>query len=406
MRNQTAMPTLLCFVGAIFVSACNIQTGTAHSDDNSAAMVPSKNGETVRFTGSSVELVSTSDGRHTMVSGYVGEHGPYNFIIDTGSTPNAIDEGLAEMLGLEVADQQEVMSGGTVPMQVDLVEVPEVRLGGLSIHGASYISMPMAEMSGGQFHGMLGMDLFTDLTVSYDAANARITVSTDHLDPDDPGVMALDMENGGFIINADVAGQIIPMHVDTGSPNGFTFPASMMETIPVVGEVQQGPDARLAGGVRTIHEGTLDGNVVLGTNIYPNPVIRFMDRAVVGNLGGAVLNQYILSIDQENGLLGLQRPDASSDQHQVVVVEPSAGPRRIGVRFRGRPTDEEFIATDVLAGSLGESAGLMAGDVLKALNGQPIEDYTMQSLGVLFRGSDPLRFEVLRNGEIRTLEIG
>jgi S1-C subfamily serine protease len=56
-------------------------------------------------------------------------------------------------------------------------------------------------------------------------------------------------------------------------------------------------------------------------------------------------------------------------------------------------------------GSLGEQAGLETGDVLVGLNGKPAESYDMKALGALFRGSTPLHFEVMRNGEKRMLEI-
>jgi len=364
----------------------------------------------LQFSGDRVVLNTTTDGRHTMISGYVGGEGPYNFLIDTGSTPNAIDENIATAMGLTVVDQQEVMSGGTVPMMVDIVEVPEITLGGLSVQGAGFITMPMAEMSAGQFHGMLGMDLFKELMISYDAHNNQITVSTDSLDASAPGVVALETESGGFRINLDVAGELRPFHVDTGSPSGFTFPASALDTVPVQGDITRGPDARLAGGTREIHEATLDGDIMMGGNVYSNPDIRFMGLAEVGNLGGAVLNQFTLRIDQKNGLLALQPPrtEAASTGavRQAAVSAPASQPRRIGVRFRGRPMDDIFVATDVMPGSLGEGAGLMVGDVLVDLNGRPIADYTMQTLGDLFRSDAPLRFEVMRDGERQILEIG
>lgn len=54
-------------------------------------------------------------------------------------------------------------------------------------------------------------------------------------------------------------------------------------------------------------------------------------------------------------------------------------------------------------GSLGERSGLLAGDVLMKLNDKPGEEYDMAALGAFFRGTEPLKIEVERDGQMQII---
>jgi S1-C subfamily serine protease len=69
------------------------------------------------------------------------------------------------------------------------------------------------------------------------------------------------------------------------------------------------------------------------------------------------------------------------------------------------PGGRELTIGYVEPGSLGEKSGLQPGDVLLKLNGKPGEEYDVGSLGALFRGAEPLRIEVGRNGQTQIIEI-
>ena len=55
--------------------------------------------------------------------------------------------------------------------------------------------------------------------------------------------------------------------------------------------------------------------------------------------------------------------------------------------------------------SLGGKAGLLAGDVLLTLNDKPTEQYGMSDLRTLFGSSEPLKFDIERDGVSKTIEI-
>ncbi|MFB3106528.1 MAG: PDZ domain-containing protein, partial [Pseudomonadales bacterium] len=112
-----------------------------------------------------------------------------------------------------------------------------------------------------------------------------------------------------------------------------------------------------------------------------------------------ILGDLLVSIDQQNHLIRFQKTG------KVAVAANDNKPRRLGVQFRGFPSGSVLTIGRVDPDSLGEQAGLLPGDVLLTLNDKPTEQYGMSDLRALFGGSEPLTFEIERDGEAKTVEI-
>ena len=276
------------------------------------------------------------------------------------------------------------------------------KVDGLTIENAEYLTMNLAEMSLGQFRGVIGMELFRDALLTFDPTHERIIVSQDALAADGPGVMVYDPETGGFKIMMDVAGQTISMNLDTGAPGSFTFPLALSEQLPLQGALIDAGGAQLVGGRHETWTATLDGDIRLGDKTYKNPEITFMDPSSPhGNIGNAVLGELVLIIDQKNQRLAFRAP---ASIQKVAVQSDTGEPRRIGIQLRGMGGGA-LTVTRVMPASLGEKAGFQAGDILVELNGKPASDYDMGALGRLFKSHEPLHFVIDRNGEQRDIEI-
>lgn len=384
------------------ISACfSLTLPTACAQPTTAQSAPIEIGEHVKLSSAEATLKTHSDGRHVFVTGYVGDKGPFNFIVDTGAAPNVIDKALAVEMGFEKIGEKEVMSGGVVPVTADIVMAPQVTVDGLTIENAEYLTMNLAEMSLGQFHGVIGMEIFREALLTFDPSHERILVSQGELAADGPGVMAYDPETGGFKIMIDAAGRRVSMNLDTGAPGSFTFPKAISDTLPLKGELVEGAAAQLVGGKHETWTATLDGDIQLGDNTYEDPVVTFMDPSSPhGNIGNAVLGELVLIIDQKNQRLAFRAPEPITKK----VAGDKAKPRRIGIQLRGMGGGALSV-TRVMPGSLGEAAGFMAGDILVELNGKPAADYDMKALGKLFKSHEPLHFVIDRDGEQRDIEI-
>ena len=125
----------------------------------------------------------------------------------------------------------------------------------------------------------------------------------------------------------------------------------------------------------------------------------FSDYLVAYDIGGVILAELLVSIDQNNHLISFQQ------SARKPVAANANKRRRLGVRFRGMPRGSVLTIASIDPDSLGEKAGLLPGDVLLTLNDKPTEQYSMSDLGILFGSSDPLTFYIERDGESKTIEI-
>ena len=362
----------------------------------SACSVEIKLDSPLVFSGESVELQLEQVGNHMLVAAVIEGIGNKNFIVDTGSAPNVIDSAIVAQMGLQVIGEREVLSGGTIPVNAEIVIIPKITVGKMRIENAEFLSIDLDGMSGGMLQGVLGMELFSKLLLTIDPSHKRITVSKSELVREDPNVIPFESSENHIQIDANVAGQMVGMTIDLGAPGAFTLPDRLLSSMPIDGDWQQAGSARLVDGERTQRNATLNGDIKFAGFTYSKPAISVLTPSPdSGNIGTAILQDLVLKIDQKNGLLEFQKAGSS----KVAVNNKSSQPRRLGVQFRGFPGGSVLIVGRVDNGSLGEQAGIKAGDVILTLNDRPTEEYGMRELGKTIRSSQALHFEIERDAE-------
>jgi hypothetical protein len=353
---------------------------------------------TLRFAGKDVTLTMQEKGGRSMIEVYIGDAGPYDFIIDTGAGLSVIDQAIAIDLGLEVTRQMEVGVPGGPQVEANLVRAPLLRVGELEIVGVTPVTLGLVEMSGGLIHGILGMEIFRDVLLTLDPAGDRAVISRGRLTPEAPGVLPLDQSDGKIAFSIEVAGQPIPIHIDTGSGAGFTLPIERIDDFPTLDVPARQRTAGLVGGSRQIHIRQLDGLIRFAGLEYENPEVGFMDPSPpTGNLGLRILDQLTIGIDQRSGLISFRTADESAVKRNE--------PRRLGLGLGGPGSSDLSTVSSVDQGGLADQAGLRAGDVILTLNGRPMSAYDQQTLGALLRGAESLTFEIEREGDLKLMRI-
>jgi len=340
------------------------------------------------------------DSMHPKVAVDVGDGEHYEFIVDTGAGVNVIDSSIAESQGYEVVGETELGAPGGKQIPATIVKIPLVHIGDATIENAEWVTMDIIGLSGGTAQGVIGVKTFSDYLVGYDIGGGQITISRDSLSADEPGVIPYDGSNGQIEIEIDVAGTPVASHIDTGSMGGLMLPAEMMASLPLKESARPAGKARLVGGEREIKFASLDGSIRFAGLEYENQDIAFMSLSSGhGNIGGRIMGDLLVSIDQQNHLIRFQKTG------RVAVAANDNKPRRLGVQFRGFPGGSVLTSGNVDPDSLGEQAGLLPGDVLLTLNDKPTEQYGMSDLRTLFGGSELLTFEIERGGVAKTIEI-
>ena len=352
---------------------------------------------TVRFPADEARLALRAAGGRSVVSAYIGEAGPYDFFIDTGAGVSVIDADLAARLGLEVAGRTATRVPGGPQVDADVIRAPAIRVGQLEIQGSTPIALRLAEMTGGLFVGVLGMDVFRSVLLTLDPAGGQAVVSRGHLSPESKNVLRLDGSRGRIAFNIEVAGRTVPIELDTGSPSAFTFPIELIDQLPALDVPEGRATAGLVGGSREVRIRQLNDAIRFAGLTFENPTIGFMSPSPpTGNIGSQVLDRLVIGIDQANGLIAFTPSDRPV---------PSAGPRRLGLRLGGPGPSPFASVASVDPGGLAQQAGLRAGDSIVTLNGRPMAAYDRASLGALFRGAEPLTFEINRGGTPLVIRI-
>ncbi len=101
-----------------------------------------------------MRLVRGNGGTLVYIPMRVNGHGPYEFVLDTGSSNSSVDRSLVRRLGLPRTGQQHPVQGVTGSGVVPVVRVRHWTLGGVAMHGTSLSVVDLGIGVG----GLLGSD--------------------------------------------------------------------------------------------------------------------------------------------------------------------------------------------------------------------------------------------------------
>lgn len=148
---------------------------------------------------------------------HIGEHGPYRFLLDTGSQSTVLSTALADKLALPAGQSRIVISiAGT--QEVRTAEVESILLGKRSYYG---LVTPLLERGHIGADGILGIDSLQGQRVLVDFSGNFIAINdTEKLAADrDFDIVVRARRRGGQLImtHAEIDGKRTRVIIDTGS---------------------------------------------------------------------------------------------------------------------------------------------------------------------------------------------
>jgi predicted aspartyl protease len=168
---------------------------------------------------SEVDLIQTKDDRYERltVPVRIGTHGPFDFMIDTGSQNTVVSRGVAVSLGIPIGAKAKVTGVAGTEM-VDTVEIEEIGLGKRSYYG---VLAPLLERGDMGADGILGVDSLQGQRVQIDFKRGIIAVSDSKSLGGQRGfeiVVTARRRSGQLIMtDATVDGIKVQVVIDTGS---------------------------------------------------------------------------------------------------------------------------------------------------------------------------------------------
>jgi hypothetical protein len=241
---------------------------------------------------------------------FVNGHGPYRFAVDTGASGvGRADIRLTEKEALPAAGEA-ANTDGIKTVSTAVVTVKSIRLGDLELQGAELLSRDYnrnLKPGAAPMMGILGRDFFKDrlLVLDYPASTIRFAKGT--LASDGTNVVAF---GPSLSVPVCFATGCVSGKVDTGSNRTLVVPAALVpklkgSTPTLVGSVTRtNSDARL-------YEIRLAEDVRVGGVTARDQTIFYAVPSVdTVNIGSDFLKDYVLTIDQANRRLSIDRPAA------------------------------------------------------------------------------------------------
>lgn len=233
----------------------------------------------------------------------IGGQGPFLFAIDTGAAGHGrISQALAERLGLSVVGEARTPAPGGTTETRPIYGAGPITLGGVTFNGAGLLVLSTARGPNPGWDGILGIDMFRDLTLTLDygsgvAMVGRATVTD--------GVAA-NFEQGIATIPVEIAGRTFNVDLDTGNGAGGLFlPEAEARALPLSGEPVARGTARTSFGAFAIMEAPLGAPITVGGTALNHRAVGWPPARGSGNLGSRALAGMVLRVDRPNSRVAL-----------------------------------------------------------------------------------------------------
>jgi hypothetical protein len=353
---------------------------------------------------------------HICMRGQVGDSDSLWIVLDTGAGGASMSASRAQALGLKI-EQGGTALGAGGRVQSGLVRDATVRLAGLELVEQDLGTLPLdgiALQSGRPMDVILGHALLSRAVVEIDYAARVVRVF-------DPAKYTPRAEGTSFPLafrhglpyvkvaielrdRAPIEGEFV---LDTGASSALTLTDDLVQKQNVLEAVPQTIRARMGGvgGPVENRVGRIE-RLRIGPYAVERPVTVFRlpgagqisAPGTAGNIGGEILRRFRVTFDY---------------RHERMTLEPNAA---IGEPFEA---DMSGLVTQVLADSTralqvlwtqekspASEAGIVAGDVIEALDGRPVAESGPAAMREMFRRADATySLTVRRGGERREVKL-
>lgn len=228
--------------------------------------------------------------------------GPYRFLIDTGAMGHlVIDSAIVEDLRLVPTGR--ALAGdpsGKNPVEIALYDVAELQLGDVTFKNLRASDRPAAMKRPGNFDGILGLALFQNHTLTLDYAKGELTLSTEALALDGPGI-ATYVPDRVITIPLSIGDRQLNVHLDTGNSRGALMltEANVRALAPAATPVAAGQAHTISNTV-DLFTVDIDKPIQFAGTKLPITQLTYPSIIETGNLGSRGLTGTVVRIDQKN----------------------------------------------------------------------------------------------------------
>ncbi|MCC6578828.1 MAG: aspartyl protease family protein [Phycisphaeraceae bacterium] len=258
----------------------------------------------------------------------INGRGPFRFLLDTGCATVAVPPELAQRLALPpgaVTGSTFVQSANGAVTSVQYVRIDALKVGDAVFEqlDAKVLKLPSAYRDSDlAIDGLLGLRVFHDMLLTVDYPARRLILDpAGELNPADPQVIRFQLQDGQhLLLPAAIGDQPLRLMLDTGTSMGLLLlPGDAAQQRWAHGPISAGNSASATGGMK-LTVGRLRDPLRIGSIQLSNIIAYALTDSVMvlssseleplfgqpgSLLGGQLLSQFTVAIDQRNGLVRL-----------------------------------------------------------------------------------------------------
>jgi hypothetical protein len=333
-------------------------------------------------------------GNLVLVEAKWDKYGPYNFLIDTGSSVTLVTPALAKRYAGREAAPGEARNahvgadGKVLPRgSVRRIDLGAVRFADVDV--LIFDCAPLSAHLGVRIDGVLGFPLFRETLLTLDYPGSRVLLQPARNAPLVPGtIIAFDDARKTPLITVRLGDRSLVALIDSGSDALFTLNpigvAPQFVTGPIVGAT-----VGTISGERTQMIGRLGESLAIGDRVFQQPVVEITDE--LSAIGGGMLKYFSVTFDQLHDRVTFFR-----DSREPIATAPV---RSAGVSFSKTPA--YWRVAGVVPKSPAEAGGIQTGDLVTRINGESVAKWDLRRYEQLVATGTEIAFTFL-NGNAET----
>jgi hypothetical protein len=324
-------------------------------------------------------------GSHFVVETKWDKHGPWRFLVDTGSSVTIVSTDFANRY--RTKDQPVALSSvrvrsadGSVAV-LPALTVRRIGLNEAAFENVEVLVKDLADVSahlGVRIDGILGFPLFRNTVFSLDYPRSQLVLLPPNEAQNLPGsTIKFNNSRRTPLIPVQIGSTTLVALIDSGSDGPLLLNPFGLNLTYATTPRPGGTIGTLVGN-RTQEIGRLADALTIGSHVIEQPIVDLTDQ--LSSLGAEVLRNFTVTFDQSRNQVTFHRDDVSP-----IRMPPR---RSTGLAFSKGPTYWRVVS--VVPGSPADQAGVQPGDLVTRVNGESIANWPLA------------RFEpfVRRNAEI------
>lgn len=275
-----------------------------------------------------LELIHDKPYVEVMVNG----HGPYRFLIDTGTGTQAlISPQLVQELGIPVVSHAWLTDpSGQGDHRSDVVWIDSLKVGDTEFQEVQAVEHRLfREESNCQ--GVLGFPLFEDYLLTLDYPGQRMVLGSGILpDNADGSLVHLRVTEGVPVARIEIDGLSVDAQIDTGG-TGLSLPDSIADQVKFQSTPVQFGFAESLSTRFSLRAARLEPDVHFGPYVFRKAFVEINSAFPVVNIGSTPLRNFVITFDQQEGVMRV------SGREKVIYLNASPVP----LRMQNEPSRQE-----------------------------------------------------------------